>query len=470
MSEHPTKRGLKPHIKLPPRPKAMPLRTWLVVLIVAVSFFSLVGSSVVVSSLMRSVLYDRVDEDLYSSVSGWASSSDLFDADLSRRPPTDFCVIHYRADGVIEWFNVNETTPAINDVVLGAPPTTVGSVEESPTDTSWRVIAVEEDGNITVVAKDLTRERSILQGLAMLQVFIVTITLAIIAVVSYLFIRRSLQPLREVEATASQIAGGDLDARIPNWPLHTEVGQLAYALNVMLSRLQASIENAQNKEEQMRRFVGDASHELRTPLTSLRGYTELYRSGATDDVDRVFAKIDGESNRMSSLVEDLLALTRAEGATLERSRVDMLELAMGVRSTAVAAFPGRVIEVTNNAKDIPVVNGDPGKLHQVLLNLVSNGLRHGGPEAEVCIAIEDDDEQVCVKVSDNGRGMSEDVSAHIFERFYRADSSRTRDTGGSGLGLAITKSLVDQHDGNISVDSTEGEGSTFTICLPAFRE
>ena len=117
---------------------------------------------------------------------------------------------------------------------------------------------------------------------------------------------------------------------MPKWPLHTEVGQLAAALNIMLGQLQRSVVRAQEKEEQMRRFVGDASHELRTPLTSLRGYTELYRSGATKDVDLVFSKIDDESKRMSLLVEDLLALTRAEGTRLDLRPVDLLELALSV--------------------------------------------------------------------------------------------------------------------------------------------
>src|SRR5699024_4088506 len=115
-------------------------------------------------------------------------------------------------------------------------------------------------------------------------------------------VRRSLRPLREVEETATRIAGGDLDRRVPQWPMTTEVGQLSNALNIMLEQLQASILTAQQKEAQMRRFVGDASHELRTPLTSVKGFTELYSSGATDDANWVMSKIGGEAQRMSVLV------------------------------------------------------------------------------------------------------------------------------------------------------------------------
>ena len=220
----------------------------------------------------------------------------------------------------------------------------------------------------------------------------------------------------------------------------------------------------------MRRFVGDASHELRTPLTSLRGYTELYRSGATQDPEFVFEKIDAESKRMSLLVEDLLALTRAEGSRLDMRKVDMLELVLSVGSSAHAAFAGRTIDVNNAADDIPIVDGDADRLHQILLNLVSNGIRHGGPEASVTLTLRDDAEHVLIDVADDGKGISPEDASHIFERFYRADTSRTRDTGGSGLGLAIVKSLVEQHGGSISVESELGRGSVFTVCLPKSAE
>lgn len=215
----------------------------------------------------------------------------------------------------------------------------------------------------------------------------------------------------------------------------------------------------------------------------MRGYAELYRSGATDDVDLVLDKIDGESKRMSMLVEDLLALTRAEGQHLESADVDMLETALAVASSARAAYPGRHVDVINETSSVPVVVGDPGRLHQVLLNLVTNGIRHGGPEAEITMRLHFADTadagdadlasatpnapQLVIEVTDNGVGMDEEDLEHIFERFYRADASRSRASGGSGLGLAITKSLVEKHGGSITVTSTKGVGSSFRIVLPA---
>ena len=152
---------------------------------------------------------------------------------------------------------------------------------------------------------------------------------------------------------------------------------------------------------------------------------------------------------------------------MEKHRVDMLELALAVRGSLKAAWPDRTVNVANRSENIPVVEGDPTRLHQVLTNLVANGLNHGGPEAEVNIQVETADDKVKILVIDNGVGMSKEDAEHIFERFYRADTSRSRASGGSGLGLAITKSLVEGHGGTITVDSELGKGTVFSIILPA---
>lgn len=455
----------------PPAPRvherAWPLRTWLVVIIVVLSGLGLAASSVAVSSIMREVTYSRVDEDLINSLGGWAKSSEIFKSESTSRPPSDYVVIKLFEDGTSVVFNDPGELPQLSNVVVGRPPQSVGSAPGSDSDTRWRVIASREDGVTTIVAKNLAREQTLLYGLALVQVVISVLVLAVLALLSYYVVRQAMAPLREVERTAGEIAAGDLDRRVPAWPRTTEVGQLAYALNTMIGQLQESVETARNKEEQMRRFVGDASHELRTPLTSVRGYTELYRSGATDDVEMVFTRIDDESRRMSLLVEDLLALTRAEGSRLDLKPVDLLELSLSVASSARAAFPGRVVSVSNETSSVPVVEGDASRLHQVLLNLISNGLTHGGPEAVVTVTLGLEDDDVLLTVADDGRGMSGETASHIFERFYREDASRSRASGGSGLGLAIVKSLVEKHGGTITVESTEGEGSTFTVRLPS---
>lgn len=448
----------------------VPLRTWLVILIISISGLGLGGNGLAVSTVMSDVVYSRIDDDLHSAVDGWAGSAELFRSEqLGTRPPNEYMVVKYFSDGRVVMYNERGAVPDISQLGLGEGPQTIRSTTGSERDTRWRALATTEGGAITVVAKDLEREDQLLRGLNLSLLSISLLALAFMAALGYYLLRRAMRPLREVEHTARGIADGDLDRRVPQWPVHTEVGQLAQSLNIMLEQLQVSIETSQRKEEQMRRFVGDASHELRTPLTSLRGYTELYRSGATQDVDRVLTKIDDESKRMSALVEDLLALTRAEGAKLDKRPVDLLEMSLNVAGTARAAYPGRNVRVANETSAVPVVDGDAGKLHQVMLNLVINGLVHGGQEATVTMRLTLDGNEVVTEIIDDGRGMTQDDANHIFERFYRADTSRSRSSGGSGLGLAIVKSLVDQHGGSIVVRSRPGEGTTFTVRLPRLK-
>src|SRR5699024_6734654 len=272
---------------------------------------------------------------------------------------------------------------------------------------------------------------------------------------------------------------GHLDQRVPNWEPDTEVGRLAQAFNRMLAQIQgaflavgASERQARKSEATMRRFIGDASHELRTPLTSVRGYAELYRSGATDDADMVIGRISDEAERMGLLVEDLLALVRMdEGRPLQNQRGDVLELALRAADGARAGFPGRSIGVENHYGSIPVAMGDATRLHQVISNLLTNALKHAGEDANVKISLlKTSPELVTIDVQDDGEGIPADALPHLFERFYRPDGSRSRASGGSGLGLSIVQSLVKAHGGAITVDSTLGEGTTFRVQLPVAPE
>lgn len=450
--------------------RAVNLQTWLVVIIIVVSSVGLVASALATTAVMREVLLQRVDADLTASVGGWTQDPDIYQsAPAVVGPPSEFAVLRIDPSGNQQWINASDTRPNFGDVDIEGGPTTVDSLPGSVEDVEWRAMGVATPLGVTIVAQSLEREDAMLGGLMAVQIFISLIVLVIMALVGAWFIRRALAPLREVESTARAISGGEFDRRVPDWSPETEVGQLSRSLNIMLARLQTSIDTSREKEEQMRRFIGDASHELRTPLTSVSGYAELYRSGATQDADKVLGKIEEESGRMKLLVEDLLALTRAEGSRLELKPVDLLELVMSARSSARAAFAGREITVVNDVLESPVVNGDRDRLHQVLINLISNALRHGGEEATVQLRLSTADRDAVIEVIDDGRGISPEAIPHIFERFYREDASRTRTRGaggGSGLGLSIVKSLVEQHGGTIVVTSVQGEGTVFRIRLP----
>jgi HAMP domain-containing protein len=208
-------------------------------------------------------------------------------------------------------------------------------------------------------------EAGIMHNLVTALVAITLGVLFLLVIASFYLVRRALQPLNQVEQTAGRIAEGQLDRRVPDWSPTTEVGRLSVALNRMLEQIQGAFikvnqseqqareaeQQARSAESSMRRFIGDASHELRTPLTSVRGYADLYKSGATEDADMVIDRISSEAGRMSLLVEDLLTLVRMdEGRPMRSDLVDLLELCIAAVDNARAGFPGRSISVQNESR------------------------------------------------------------------------------------------------------------------------
>ncbi|MBI9001091.1 HAMP domain-containing histidine kinase [Corynebacterium sp. CCM 9185] len=444
----------------------LPLRTSLILIVLLMTATGLGLSAIVVSGVMRDYTYAQIDDQLEEALRTWADSDiPRLEAD-GPRLPSSFYLEKIYPDGTTLTFNASSAVPDIAGVVPGEYPVTVESVPGSGEDVGWRVMAAASGGVTTVVGYSLVVEKAMLRSLLFFQFIVGLLVLATVGGIARWIVRRALHPLREVEKTAVAIAGGDLNRRVPEWPVTTEVGQLAESLNIMLTRLQRSVDSARTKEEQMRRFVGDASHELRTPLTGVRGFAELYRSGATRDVDMVLGRIEQEAGRMSVLVEDLLALTRAEEAPMDPRPVDMRSVCLDVVTTMRAAHPNREIRVVDTAPEAAVVAGDPQRLHRVIGNLVGNALLHAGVDATVTLGLGVDGKTLVVTVADDGCGMTEEDTRHIFNRFYRADASRSRASGGSGLGLAIVKSLVESHDGVVGVRSAPGEGSVFTVRLP----
>jgi two-component system OmpR family sensor kinase len=238
---------------------------------------------------------------------------------------------------------------------------------------------------------------------------------------------------------------------------------------------QASEEQARASEVRMRRFVADASHELRTPLTSIRGFAELHRQGAVqgpEDTGRIMQRIEAEATRMGLLVEDLLQLARLDQQRpLTLGPVDLAELAGDAVHDARAVQPDRSVSLLldESLTDVPVVRGDEARLRQVVGNLVTNALTHTPVEARVTVRLSEDPAEpgvVVLAVSDEGPGLAPADAERVFERFYRADSSRTRAAGGTGLGLSIVASLVEAHGGRVSLTTAPGAGATFAVRLP----
>ncbi|MBF6173056.1 HAMP domain-containing protein [Nocardia blacklockiae] len=463
---------------------AVPLRVTLVLALVLLAGLGLLGSGIAVTSVMQRILIDRVDREISDAVNGFARpGAPPPPARPSMRPMRTLEPLYVRvtdASGALR-LTIDDagTTPDI-PADLGRHPRTVGTVG-NPGE-HWRAVRVTDADGTSVVALPLTGTENIVDRLIGLQVLVGAIVLAALAVVAQFVIRRSLRPLREVEETAAAIAGGDLHRRVPVRGNDTEVDRLSRSLNGMLTQIQqafaateASEESARRSEAKMRQFVADASHELRTPLTTIKGFAELYRQGALPDPALFMNRIESESNRMGLLVEDLLMLARLDAQRpVERRPVDLLALASDAVHSARAvdaarrpAGPARGIDLEiRSGTGTLEVPGDAARLRQVLSNLVNNALVHTPPEAAVTVRLTPAADEVVVEVADTGPGLPPDQVERIFERFYRTDASRSRDSGGTGLGLSIVQALVAAHGGTVGVTSTVGAGTTFTVRLP----
>ena len=441
----------------------------------------LLASGVAVTTILQHSLMNRVDDTLLDASRGWAQvprrlPAPPTDGPNPARPPSDFYVRGIDPDGHI-WMAVNDRVaepalPADNDV--GPVPVTVGSVDHS--DVEWRAMTVRGlRGELTTVAIDLSDVKSTMRSLEYAQLGIGLAVLLVLGVAGYAVVHRSLRPLAEVEQTAAAIAAGQLDRRVPERDPRTEVGRLSLALNGMLAQIQramalseSSAEQARTSEERMRRFITDASHELRTPLTTIRGFAELYRQGAARDVEMLMSRIESESRRMGLLVEDLLLLARLDAQRpLEQHRVDLLTLATDAVHDAQSIAPQRKIHMeVFDGPGTPEVLGDEARLRQVLSNLMANALQHTPEDAGITVRVGTDADSAVLEVCDEGPGMRPEDAQRIFERFYRADSSRARASGGTGLGLSIVDSLVYAHGGRVTVTTAPGRGCRFQVTLP----
>ena len=236
----------------------------------------------------------------------------------------------------------------------------------------------------------------------------------------------------------------------------------------MMTKIEDAFDQRTASEARLRQFIADASHELRTPVTTIRGYAELYRSGGLHDPEELaqaMRRTEQESVRMGSLVEDLLLLARLDqGRALESGTVDLGVLAVDAVSDARAVDPDR--PVTASVAEGVAVEGDEGRLRQVVANLVGNALVHTPPGTPVQVRATRTGSDAVLEVHDEGPGMPEPVAARAFERFFRADPARSRHAGGSGLGLSIVKAIVQAHGGTVAIESRAGVGTTVRVTLP----
>ncbi|HTR93061.1 MAG TPA: HAMP domain-containing sensor histidine kinase [Trebonia sp.] len=361
------------------------------------------------------------------------------------------------------------------------------------------------DGSIYYTGLPLAGMHDFLGDVALAELAVFGVVLLLAGVLGTLWVRFSLRPLRRVATTASQVAELPLDsgevslpAGVPDTDPATETGQVGIAFNRMLGHVGSALRRRAASEARLRRFAADASHELRTPLAAIRGYAELallHPGESPETVTHALGRVLSESKRMSVLVDDLLLLARLDaGRPLDREPVDMTRLAIEATSDAQVARPGHRWQL-ELPDDSVLVRGDAHRLHQVLANLLSNAGRHTPEGSTVTVRVSETlpatlpgngrgaaptsvsrgtlppAPRLVLTVSDNGPGIPADLLPELFERFTRADTSRSHaiNASSTGLGLAIVDAVVAAHQGSVEVTSVPGM-TRFTIVLPQLTE
>lgn len=471
----------------------LPLRTQLTVAFTGLLVIGLVLTGVVALTLLQRSLIGQLDDQLSAAGTNVANEA-LNGGAIAREErsegglPSDYQVVLFDSDGsrVATWGADNkQDTPALTTLTKaavaahGSEPFTV---ESAAGPSRWRVLAMPVTWNGQVVgaaavALPLEHAEQTLHQMVGALIVIAVLVVLVGAVGGWWVVRSSLRPLRRIEDTAAAIAEGDLSRRVPPEPPTTEVGRLSGALNVMLGQIEQAFAARTASEERMRRFVADASHELRTPLATIRGYGELYRMGALPPEEHAatMQRIEDSARRMGALVEDLLHLARLdENRPMRHDEIDLVVLAADAVADLHALDPDRPVRLVplreGGTTAGAVVRGDEARLRQVVANLIGNVAQHTAPGTPAELAVGRVGEHCVLEVRDHGPGISPEHADRVFERFYRVDAARGRESGGAGLGMAIVAAIVEAHGGRVALDVTPGGGTTVRVTLEAAAE
>ncbi len=455
----------------------MSLRARLIAGMVVVSFV-LVAVAFIIARTTEANLVDRVDQQLVQAVSQLPPSDPAFGGGAAASTfvgPT--AVYAWRIEnGVIRVLQQpNVTTGSasgpkikVSTAMAAARSGDAFTVSSTSGSGRYRVMALRSPNGVDVVGLSLHDVDATMSKLRWVLFAGIAIVIGILGVVVFWVLRLGVRPLKRMTKTASAIAAGDLSERVPAEAEGTEARDLGDALNAMLTTIEGAFAERSASEARLRRFVADASHELRTPVTTIRGYAELYRHGGLAEpaeLDQAMRRTESESVRMASLVDDLLLLARLdEGRPLVREAVDLGVLGVDAAADARAVAPDRVI--TAEVAEGVTVDGDEDRLRQVVGNLVGNALVHTPAGTPVSVRVHNGGALAVVEVHDDGPGMTPDLAERAFERFSRADASRSRNAGGSGLGLAIVRAIVVAHGGAVVLQSEPGAGTTVRVELP----
>jgi two-component system sensor histidine kinase BaeS len=348
----------------------------------------------------------------------------------------------------------SEVVPAPNDQRVQDCVTTGRHAQLTPFVAPAALLFVTSPGgSVTPSAFDLSAGNKVRIGLAVGGVLLVTIVVTLLAG------RRFTRPLRALTAAAQRMRDGDVDATV-TVKRRDEIGRLAGAFNDMAAT-RAKVERLRTD------LISDIAHELRTPLSNIRGWLEATQDGVSEPDEALIGSLLEEAMLLQHIIDDLQDLAQADAGTLRlhREPVSLAELTAQVCAAHRARADAAGVELAGDADDGDI-DADPVRLRQIVDNLVTNAIRHTGPNGVVRVVGRLDTDSALIAVSDTGSGIAPPDLPHVFDRFWRAEKSRSRRTGGSGLGLAIVRKLVEAHGGTVGVDSVLGEGSRFWVRLP----
>ncbi|WP_406301666.1 HAMP domain-containing histidine kinase [Streptomyces sp. NBC_00885] len=469
----------------PPRTLRGQLTAGLVILLALACF----AVGITTALALRGFLMGRLDEQLTASGGRFAASLEheakpdadnrpdtrgqaesTFGARLLNNTVTHAAVVDDATDRPLQ------LTPGDRRALARIPVDGNGHSIRLSTLGAYRVTAVQGDDQDTLITGlPLHPVEETVHRLEAVEAVLFGAALVATGAAGALWVRISLRPLQKVTARAAEVAGLPLASGevampgpLPDTDPRTEVGQVGTALNHMLGHVEDALTRRQASEERLRHFAADASHELRTPVANIRGHAELamrHHGPVPAEVRHALERINGESQRMTRLVDDLLLLARLDaGRPLEHEPVDLTLLILNATDDARAAGPAH--HWLLDLPDEPVtVTGDAHRLQQAIGNLLANARTHTPPGTEVTITLTTGQTSVSVDVSDNGPGIPQELQPEVFGRFVRADHARSRSTGSTGLGLSIVHAVITAHGGTSTVTSSPGH-TTFRLTLP----
>ncbi|MEV7009706.1 HAMP domain-containing sensor histidine kinase [Streptosporangium sp. NPDC051022] len=466
------------------------LRARLVAGVLVLLAFACATIGVAASLVLERFMVERLDQQLSMTVGRFAASLEHGEGNARRADSRGQSVgtLGVRFAGgrvtdaaVVASTTVDNTGLTLSDadaaVLAAVPVDGCGHTVELSALDDYRVMSITgADGDVLITGLPLEGVNATVHRLQFGEAVVFAVVMTVAGVAGAIWVRLSLRPLERVAATARRVSTLPLSSgevalpdRVPDEDPRTEIGQVGAAFNRMLGHVGEALARRHASEQRMRTFAADAGHELRTPLATIRAHVELARRNPGDvpeEVAHALERIDAESSRMGTLVDDLLLLARLDaGRPLARDQVDLTRLVIDATGDARVSGPGHHWRLELPEEPVTLV-GDADRLYQVVVNLLGNARAHTPPGTTVTASVRvPDPGRAELTVTDDGPGIPEELQGEIFERFVRADKARSRALGGSGLGLAIVKAVVAAHVGTTAVESRPGR-TVFRVTLP----